>query len=56
LNRGASVDPLVMPQVDNPAVYYRATDRYGDPAADLPVVDRADYQTAIRNLALPGCK
>jgi hypothetical protein len=56
LNPGASVDPLVMPQVDNPAVYYRATDRYGDPAADLPVVDRADYQTAIRNLVRPGCK
>jgi hypothetical protein len=56
LNPGASVDPLVMPQVGSPAVYYRATDRYGDPAADAPVVDRADYQTAIRNLVLPGCK
>jgi len=56
LNPVASVDPLVMPQVGRPAVYYRATDRYGDPAADAPVVDRADYQTAIRNLVLPGCK
>jgi hypothetical protein len=55
LNPGASVDPLVMPQVDNPAVYYRATDRYGEPATSRLVVDRADFQTALRNLVRPGC-
>jgi hypothetical protein len=56
LNPDASVDPLVMPQVDKPALYYRAIDRYGDPVTDQPVVDRADFQTALRNLVRPGCR
>ena len=56
LNPNASVDPLVMPQVNNPALYYRAVDRYGDPATDQPVVDRVDFQTAYRNLLRPGCR
>jgi hypothetical protein len=55
-NPDASVDLLVMPQLTRPALYYRAVDRYGDPTSSLPVVDRADYQTAIRNLVRPGCK
>ncbi len=56
LGADASVDPLVMPQVNSPALYYRAVDRYGDPAASQPIVDRADFQTALRNLVRPGCK
>jgi hypothetical protein len=55
LNPGASVDALVMPQVNDPATYYRATDRYGDPVAGLPVTDRADFDRARRNLVRPGC-
>jgi hypothetical protein len=56
LNPGAQVDPLVMPQVNRPPVYYRAVDRYGDPAASPPVVDRAAYQTARLRLVRPGCR
>ncbi len=55
LNPGASVDALVMPQVDRPAVYYRAIDRYGDPVAGQPVTDRADFDRARRNLVRTGC-
>jgi len=56
LNPGAQVDPLVMPQVNNPPLYYRAVDRYGDPAASQPVVDRPAYQTARLRLVRPGCR
>lgn len=56
LNPGAQVDPLVMPQVNRPPVYYRAVDRYGDPAASQPVVDRPAYQTARLRLVRPGCR
>jgi hypothetical protein len=56
LNSSASVDRLVMPQVDDPALYYRATDRYGDPVSSRQVVDLADFQAALRNLVRPGCK
>ena len=55
LNRGATADALVMPQVNDPATYYRATDRYGDPIAGLPVTDRADFDHARQNLVRPGC-
>jgi hypothetical protein len=55
LNPGATADALVMPQVNDPAAYYRATDRYGDPIAGLPVTDRADFDHARRNLVRPGC-
>lgn len=55
LNPGASVDALVMPQLDQPATYYRATDRYGDPVAGQPVADRADFDRARHNLVRPGC-
>jgi hypothetical protein len=56
LNQGASVDAFVMPQVDKPAVYYRATDRYGDPAAGLPITDRGDFDRARSNLVISGCR
>jgi hypothetical protein len=56
LNPAGAVDPFVMPVETSPALYYRAIDLYGDPAASLPVVDRADYDQARANLRTPGCK
>jgi hypothetical protein len=55
LNPAGIADRLVMPQVDHPALYYRAIDRYGDPTAGLPITHRAEYDDARRNLVLPGC-
>jgi hypothetical protein len=55
LNPGATADALVMPQVNDPATYYRATDRYGDPIAGIPVTDRADFDRARQNLVRAGC-
>ena len=51
----ATVDAFVMPQLDDPAAYYRATDRYGDPVAGQPVTDRADFDRARANLVRAGC-
>jgi hypothetical protein len=56
LDPGAEVDPLVMPQVKSLPLYYRAVDRYGDPADSPPVVDRSDYQTARLRLVRTGCR
>ena len=50
------VDPLVMPQVTSPDLYYRAVDRYGDPAPPLPVSDFEDYRRALVNLQRPPCR
>jgi hypothetical protein len=55
LNPNAVVDPLVMPQVTSPAAYYRAVDRYGDPAAGTPMVRGADFERARNQLLKPGC-
>jgi hypothetical protein len=55
LNPGATADALVMPQINDPAAYYRATDRYGDPVAGVPVTDRADFDRARQNLVRAGC-
>ena len=55
LAAGGSPDPLVMPQVTRPALYYRAVDRYGDPAPRGPVTDTADYARARTNLERPDC-
>jgi hypothetical protein len=55
LNPNAVVDQLVMPQMTSPAAYYRAVDRYGDPTASQPVVDRAAFDQARANLQTPGC-
>jgi hypothetical protein len=55
LSPNGAVDPLVMPDETNPALYYRAIDRYGDPTEGLPVVDRADFDQARANLLNPGC-
>lgn len=56
LNPNAAVDLLVMPSVTQPALYYRAVDRYGDPAASMQVVDRSSFEQARANLVTPGCK
>jgi hypothetical protein len=46
-----TADRLVMPQVNSPAVYYRAVDRFGDPTAGRPVTNRADFDAARGNLS-----
>jgi hypothetical protein len=56
LNANGTVDQLVMPQLTTPATYYRAVDRYGDPVASMPVVDRTDFDQARANLLKPGCQ
>jgi hypothetical protein len=55
LGPGGTADALVMPDVNDPATYYRAIDRYGDPVAGIPVADRADFDRARRNLVRAGC-
>lgn len=55
LNPTGEVDPLVMPDETNPALYYRAIERYGDPAAGSAVTDRAALDQAKANLRTPGC-
>ena len=55
LSPDGTADALVMPQVNDPATYYRATDLYGDPVAGLPVTDQADFDRARRNLVRAGC-
>lgn len=44
-------DRLVMPQVTNPELYYRAVDRFGDPTAGRPITDRVDFEAARANLS-----
>ena len=56
LDAGGRVDPFVMPQGASPPLYYRAIDRYGDPAPSVPVSDHADYAAALKNLQRPGCR
>ncbi len=55
LNPNAIVDPFVMPQVISPPAYYRAVDRYGDPAAGTSAVRGPDFERARANLLKPGC-
>jgi hypothetical protein len=55
LDPAGFADRLVMPQVNRPAPYYRAVDRYGDPTAGRPVTHRADFDNARRNLTRSGC-
>ena len=54
LDPTGKADLLVMPDVLPPA-YYRAIDRYGDPAAGKPIVDRGDFEVAAANLRKTGC-
>jgi hypothetical protein len=55
LDPTAIVDQLVMPQITGLGAYYRAVDRYGDPAAGTPVVQGPDFERARANLLKPGC-
>jgi len=54
LDPGSDADVLIMPGITPPA-YYRAVDRYGDPAAGVPVRDQADYEAAKGRLKRTGC-
>lgn len=55
LNPTGAVDPLVVPYVTSPALYYRAIDRFGDPTNGLPITDRPDFDRARNNLTRSGC-
>ena len=55
LNLGGAVDPLVVPYVTSPPLYYRAIDRFGDPTNGLPITDRPDFDRARSNLTRSGC-
>jgi len=55
LNPRGVADPLVMPQVDSPALYYRAVDRYGSPLASTQITNPDDFERAVQNLTLPNC-
>ena len=54
-----AVDPLVMPQVDRPDLYYRAVDRFGSPPQHIVFVvgspQNADLTRALDNLSRKGC-
>ena len=55
LDPHGAVDLLVMPVETEPALYYRAIDRYGDPAAGRPLKDLADYEEGVQRLKKAGC-
>lgn len=55
LDPAGAVDLLVMPVERDPTAYYRAVERYGDPRAGMPLLDRASYQEGVRNLRKAGC-
>ena len=55
LKPNGAVDLFVMPELTSPALYYRAIDRYGDPAASTQVVDQVSFEQARANLLTPGC-
>ena len=56
LDPNGAVDPLVMPVETNPAAYYRAIDRYGDPSAGLPIGRSGRLRPGrARQPAAPGC-
>ncbi|MGH7765425.1 MAG: hypothetical protein ACREOM_13520, partial [Candidatus Dormibacteraceae bacterium] len=56
LKPAGAVDLLVMPVESDPALYYRAIDRYGDPSAGTPVMHRADFERGRLNLLSSGCR
>jgi len=55
LTAGPGPDPQVL-QLARPSLYYRAVDRYGDPAPPRPVTDIAAYAAARTNLERSGCR
>jgi hypothetical protein len=54
-----AVDPLVMPQVNRPDIYYRAIGRFGSPPQHLVFIvggpQDADLTRALDNLSQKGC-
>jgi hypothetical protein len=55
LDPAGAVDPLVVPYITSPALYYRAIDRFGDPTNGLAITDRPDFDRARSNLVRSGC-
>jgi hypothetical protein len=61
LDPNGAVDPLVMPQVSRPELYYRAIDRFGSPPQPVkfvlpsPAAGPNDLTRALANLAPNGC-
>lgn len=55
LDPSGAVDPLVMPYVTSPTLYFRAVDRFGDPTNGLPITNRPDFDRARGNLIRSGC-
>jgi len=54
LDPTSDADVLITPGITPPA-YYRAVDRYGDPAAGIPVRDGADFEAARGHLRKANC-
>jgi hypothetical protein len=55
LDPAGAVDLLVMPVERDPAGYYRAVDRYGDPRDGMPLVDHKSYQAGLAHLRKGNC-
>lgn len=57
LDPNGPVDPLVMPEVNRPAAYYRAIDRFGSPPQPFtsPPDGSPDLARALGNLLRKGC-
>jgi hypothetical protein len=55
LDPAGAVDPLVMPVETDPAAYYRAVDRYGDPRDGMPLLDHASYEAGVQHLRRADC-
>jgi hypothetical protein len=55
LDPAGAVDLLVMPVETDPAVYYRAVDRYGDPRDGMPLRDHASYEAGLQRLRKANC-
>ena len=55
LDPKGAVDLLVMPVETQPAAYYRAVDRYGDPRDGMPLLDRASYAEGLGHLRKGNC-
>jgi hypothetical protein len=55
LDPNGAVDLLVMPVETDPAQYYRAVDRYGDPRDGMPLVDHDSYEAGLARLRKGSC-
>lgn len=55
LSPTGAVDLLVMPAETQPASYYRAVDRFGDPIHGTPLRDHTSYEAGTSHLKKPAC-